>query len=251
MLTFDGNLKISQRVAYSRIQQHLQEKYSYKISYSTVVQLCVARNRHCHSAVNYKGVANVTTRRARKGFRLKYNPEKHWSCALYRGLNFIQYTDGSDILNINRDGASGFRLDTLITHSKHATPTVTGNEVLTTYTNYVNRHPSVLQTTSYNFTKTKTMKEMCAGIVKAAKIYPKNHMQHYADLNMLSHSPQLQSAFLNSVTALEMRVDCIRVDGASESGGSEVLVGCIGILRKKISNIIELPIKWIKLLKQS
>ena len=51
------------------------------------------------------------SRRARKGFTLKYNPDAHWSSALYRGLNLIQYTDGENILNINRDDASGFRLD--------------------------------------------------------------------------------------------------------------------------------------------
>ena len=151
---------------------------------------------------------------------MKYNTDKHWSSALYRGLNVIQYEDGSDILNINRDDASGFRLDTLTTHSKHATPTVSGHQILTTYTDYVNRYPSVLQTTSYNFTKTKTTREFCAGVVKAAKIYPKNAMQHYADLNTLSKSPELHFAYLNTVTGQEKKVDCIRVDGASD-GRSE------------------------------
>ena len=55
------------------------------------------------------------------------------------------------MVNINRDDASGFRLDTLTTHGKHATPAVVGKDTLTTYTDYVNRHPSILQTTSYNF----------------------------------------------------------------------------------------------------
>jgi len=91
----------------------------------------VARNRRRQSSKNYKGVAKVTTRRARKGFELRYNPDKHGSSALYRGLNLIHYTDGSDILNINRDDASGFRLDTLATHSQHGTPAVSGNNVLT------------------------------------------------------------------------------------------------------------------------
>ena len=120
----------------------------------------------------------MTTRRACKGFDLRYNPGKHWISALYRGLNFIQYTDGADITNVNRDDASGFRLDTLATHSKHGTPTVTQQEILTTHTDYVNRYPSILQTTSYNFTGTKTTKELCAGVVKGAKIYPKNQTQH-------------------------------------------------------------------------
>ena len=146
---------------------------------------------------NYKGIAQVTSRRARKGFCLKYNPEGHWSAALYKGLNWIQYTDGSDISNINRDNASGFRLDTLATHSKHTTPTVAGQQVLTTHTDYVNKYPSLLQTTSYNFTASKTTKEKCAGVVKVAKIYPKNPAQHFADLEMLNDSLDLKSAFSN------------------------------------------------------
>jgi len=51
----------------------------------------MAENR---SSQRYKGVAKVVSRRARKGFTLKYNPDAHWSSALYRGLNLIQYTDG-------------------------------------------------------------------------------------------------------------------------------------------------------------
>ena len=94
----------------------------------------MARNRHQRSASNYRGGAKATTRRARKGFELKYNPDKHWSSALYCNLNFIQYTDGLDITNINRDDASGFQLDTLATHCKHGTASVLDKNVLTTHT---------------------------------------------------------------------------------------------------------------------
>ena len=96
--------------------------------------------------------------------------------ALYRGLSHIQYMDGSNMIIINRDDASGYRLDTLTTHCKHASPAVQNKDVLTTHTDYVNR--SILQTTSYNFTGTKTTKEKCAGVVKAAKVFPKNPTQH-------------------------------------------------------------------------
>ena len=44
VLTFDGNTRLKIKVTYSRIQQHLQEKYNHKFSYGLVVQLCVARN---------------------------------------------------------------------------------------------------------------------------------------------------------------------------------------------------------------
>lgn len=220
VLTFDGNLKVKQKVTYGRIQQYLQEKYQHKFSYGTVVQLCVARNKRRRSASNYKGIAKVTTRRARKGFELKYNPDRHWSGALYKSLNFIQYTDGSDITNVNRDDASGFRLDTLTTHGKHATPSVVGQNVLTTHTDYVNKHPSVLQVTSYNFTATATTSEMCAGVVKASKVYQKNPAQHFADFEMLSSQPEFHSVFNNATTGCPKRIECIRVDGATDEGPS-------------------------------
>ena len=80
---------------------------------------------------------------------------------MYKGLNQIQYKDGSYVLNINRDDAAGFRLDTITTCRQYATPVVSGNEVLTTRTDFVNQYPSVLQTTSYNFSKTDTTAEVC------------------------------------------------------------------------------------------
>ena len=166
VLTFDGNKAVSKKVTYERIQKHLECVYGRKFGYGTVVQLCVARNRRRLSAKRYKGVAKVTTRRARKGFSLRYNPDKHWSSSLYKGLNFLEYSDGTAILNMNRDDAAGFRLDTLATHRLHRSPMVQGTEVLATYTDYVNRYPSVLQTTCYNFTATETTGQQCAGVVK-------------------------------------------------------------------------------------
>ena len=82
---------------------------TFKISYGTVVQLCVARNKRRMSSVRYKGVAQVTSRRAQKGFQLRYNPDFHWSNVLYRGLDYIQLKDGSNTTIVNRDDASGFR----------------------------------------------------------------------------------------------------------------------------------------------
>ena len=133
VLTFDGNKQVKEKVTYSNIRLHLEELYRRKFSYGTVVQLCVARNKRRRSAARYKGVAKVTTRRARKGFTLKYNPDSHWSAALYRGLNYLQYTDGRNIMNLNRDDCAGFRLDTLSTHRLHRTPVVKGHEILATH----------------------------------------------------------------------------------------------------------------------
>ena len=126
VLTFNGNNRVKEKVTYARIRKHLESVYKCKFSYGTVVQLCVARNRRRQSAQRYKGLAKVTSRRARKGFQLRFNPDNHWSAAMYRSLNYLQYTNGNDILNINRDDASGFRLDTLTTHRLHRTPVVQG-----------------------------------------------------------------------------------------------------------------------------
>ena len=201
MFTFDGNSKsVNEKVTYERIRQHLQEVYGRKFSYGTVVEMCVARNRRRRSALRYKGVAQVTSRRARKGFKLKYNPDSHWSAAMYKGLNICQYTDGTQILNLNRDNAAGFRLDTLSTHKLHRSPMVRGKEILATHTDFVNAYPSVLQTTSYHFSGTATTNEVCAGIVKGSGVFPKNPAQHMSDIEMLEKSGDLAEAFLNPGT---------------------------------------------------
>ena len=93
------------------------------------------------SSKRYKSVAKITSRRARKGFNLKFNPDEHWSEAFYKGLNKLQYTDGMDIVIINRDDTAGFRLDTLTTCKQYTTPVVQGSEVLSTRTDYVNKYP--------------------------------------------------------------------------------------------------------------
>ncbi len=216
--TFDGNKKVGKKCTYKRIQQHLEEVYNHHFSYGTVVQLCVARNRHRLSAKGYKGLAQVTSRRARKGFQLKLNPDTHWSAALYRNLNVLQYTDATDILTMNRDDQAGFRLDTLSTHHQYTTPTVRGKDILSTHTDYVNRYPSVLQTTSYNFTGSSTTTELCAGVTKAQPIHSKNAAQHFSDINMLSKQEALRNAFFNVETGKPKLIDCVRVDGAGDEG---------------------------------
>ena len=143
VLTFDGNTKLGKKVTYKRIQEHVEKVFGRKVSYGSIVELCIPRNKRRRSAKRYKGLARVTTRRARKGFTLKYNPDAHWSAAFYKGLNSIQYVDGRFILNINRDDAANFRLDTLTTCKQHPNPVVQGKDILTTRTDYVNRYPSV------------------------------------------------------------------------------------------------------------
>lgn len=218
ILTFDGNQRLNKKVTFKRIQEHLQLTYNRTFSYGSVVQLCVARNKRRKSAVRYKGLANVAQRRARKGFTLKYNPDVHWSAALYRGLDELQYTDGNSIVNFGRDDQSGFRLDTMSTNKQHATLCIRDKPSLTTHVDYVNRYPSVLQTTSYNFPSTKTTGEICVGVVKAQKLFPKNPAQHFADLVMVEQKPEVKPAFLNSKTGKKKDIECIRVDGAGDEG---------------------------------
>ena len=152
---------------------------------------CVARNRRHPSASRYKGVAKVTTRRARKCFTLRYNPDGHWNNCFYKGLNTLQYKDGRDLTNINRDDASGFRLDTLTIYKQYANPVVQGHDIVTTRTDYVNKYASVLQTTSYNFSCTDSTPEVCVGVVKATGTYPKNPAQHARNLAMLDSKEEL------------------------------------------------------------
>ena len=167
--------KLKKKATFSRTKEHLERVYQRKFGYGTVVQLCVARNM---SASRYKGLAKVTCSQARKGFTIRYNPDKHWSSALFRALDALQLKDGTDIININRDDQAGFWLDTLATHNKQATLCIQDSVPLTTTTDYVNKYPLTLQTTSYNFSSTGTTAEICSGIVKAIPLHQKNPAQH-------------------------------------------------------------------------
>ena len=218
VLTFDGNVKLKQKATYEGIRLHLQEIYNRNFSYGTVVQLCIPRNKRRMSATRYQGLAQVTSRRCRKGFTLKFNPDSHWSGAFYKGLHKLEYVDGRDLLNINRDDATGFWLDTLTTCKQYKTPVVQGKDALTTRTDFVNRYPSVLQTTSYNFTATRTTAEICVGIVKAPKLHEKSPAQHAADLELLESIEELHPLFCNLSNGLPKSIECIRVDGASDEG---------------------------------
>ena len=77
-------------------------------SYGSVVELCVSRNKRRQTAKHYKGFAKVTSRRARKGFNICFDPNSHWSGSFYKALNGFQYKDGSNAFILNRDDAAGF-----------------------------------------------------------------------------------------------------------------------------------------------
>ena len=122
----------------------------------------------------------------------------------------MQLKDGNDILNIKRDDQAGFRLDTLATHSKHATICTSEEAPLTTKSDYVNKYPSSLQTTSYHFLSTGTTAEIFAGIVKTTPLHSKNPAQHFHDLNEIETYPDVQSAFFNCLTGERKTKICVR-----------------------------------------
>lgn len=218
VLTFDGNRKVQKKPTFSRIKEHLEMVYNREFGYGTVVELCVARNKRRKSSIRYRGLARVTCRRARKGFTLRYNPDQHWSAAFYRSLDALHLRDGNDILNINQDDQAGFRLDTLATHNKRATLCIAEEVPLTTKSDYVNKYPSTLQTTSYNFLGTGTTAEICAGVVKAVPLHSKNPAQHFNDLNEIETYLDVQPAFFNCLSGERKTKVCVRVDGGHDEG---------------------------------
>ena len=89
--------------------------------------------------------------------------------------------------------------------------------MLTTHTDYVNRYPSVLQVTSYNFSSMSTTQEVCVGVVKAIPLHCKNPAQHAADFEMLKHQELLSAAF-STPSSIEKKIICVCVDGAADEG---------------------------------
>lgn len=92
VITFDGN-----RRPKGHIQKKNTRSSSGEVSMSDFIRVncpCVVKNKRRISAKRYKGIAKITSRRARKGFTLKYNPDAHWSNAFYRNLDSIQLKNG-------------------------------------------------------------------------------------------------------------------------------------------------------------
>ena len=118
-----------------------------------------------------------------KGYTLRYNPDIKWSRSLYKLLNQLQ-TDGQHILLLIRDDQAGFTLVTTYTHKNFAA--LTKDNTVTTRTDFISKHQPHLQTTSYNFSKTKTTGEVCIGIVKASGVHQKSPAQHSIDLQSLN-----------------------------------------------------------------
>ena len=210
--TFNRNTRKGPRATYKRIKEHLENKYNTKFSYRAIVQLSVVRNKRRRSRERYWGAANITCRRARKGFNVRLNVDSHWSAAFYKGLDRIQLEDGRDKTIVNRDDAAGFRLDTTYTHKQHKSISEIDNPELTTWTDFINKYSSVIQVPSYLVITTKTTPQMSAGIVKPHILYPKNPSQHSADLFMLQKKPEFESCLSYKP------IDCIRVDGSTDEG---------------------------------
>ena len=214
LLTFSGNVKRGPKLTYRRIKEYLEEKYSTKFGYGTVVQLCSVHNKRKLSSKRYWGAAQIVSRRARKGFNVKLNVDAKWSCSMYQILDYIQLKNGLDKIVINRDDDAGFRLDSTFTHKQHSVLQNKLTPELTTRTDFVNRYSSVLQTTSYLLMETENTPVICICVVKPQKIIPKHPGQHSADLKMVASLPEYKSLFDGK------KVECIRVHGAMDESPS-------------------------------
>ena len=65
------------------------------------------------------------------------------------------------------------------------------------------------------------MPEVCVGVVKALiGIHQKNPCQHASHLKMLEEVEELKPVFWNFESDKQKRIDCVRVDGASDEGPS-------------------------------
>ena len=119
ILTFSGNVKCGPKLTYKPIKEYLGKKYGVRFGYGTIVQLCCVKNKRKLSAKRYFGAAKIVLKHARKGFSIKFNVDAHWSCSLYKGLDYLQLKDGTDKTVLNRDDAAGFRMDSTFTHKEH------------------------------------------------------------------------------------------------------------------------------------
>ena len=119
MVLEQGGAKKGKHLTFGRCQLLLQEHYSEPISLGSVKRLCIARNKRHRTSSWYLGLASVVSRTASKGFTVKFNPDKHWSAAFYRGLDALQYVCGRYITVINRDDQAGFRLGRAATLQGH------------------------------------------------------------------------------------------------------------------------------------
>lgn len=146
-----------------------------------------------------------------------------WSRSLYKCLDKLQ-KDGQHILLLNCDDQAGFRLDSTYTHK--STPSLNvGSPSLTTHTDFVGKHQSQLQTTSYNFSSTTTTSEVCCRVVKASGLQGKNPPQQAADMRMLEKVAELSPVFHKPDGSTCIKdIECIRVDGGADEGPSHAEV---------------------------
>ena len=215
LYTFGAEKKTEKRLTFEKLRQHLVSHYKRNFSIGTVVQLCAKRNKRHHTSLRHKQVANIRYMRAWKGWNIRLNPDAHWSRNMYKIIDKLQ-KDTKESLSFGRDDQAGFRLDTTFTHKQH--PSLNVTNTVTTHTDFVNKHTTNLQITSYNFPETDAYHETCVGVVKGSYVHEKNPSQHMADLTMLEKKHELAHLFTPN------NVEYVRVDGASDEGPSHVEV---------------------------
>ena len=139
---------------------------------------------------------------------------------MYKSLNNLQ-TDGKNMVLVNRDDQAGFRLDSTFTHKNY--PSLSVKPTVTIRTDFLNKYQAQLQVTSYNFSKTTTTDELCAGVVKASGLHEKSPAQHGADMSVIESMDVMASAFLDDNREYK-EIECVRVDGATDEGPSHAEV---------------------------
>lgn len=130
--------------------------------------------------------------------------------------------DGKHVLQLNRDDQAGFRLDSTYTHKN--IPTLSARPTVTTRTDFLSRYPAQLQTTSYNFSKTRTTNDLCMGVVKASQLHEKNPSQYADDIAMVQALDFAKSAFCKENSEDPKDIECIQVDGGADEGPSHLEV---------------------------
>lgn len=98
---------------------------------------------------------------------------------MYKALDLIELSNGTDKMVLNRDDQAGFRLDTTYSHKQNKSMSLYETPELTTRTDYVNKYASVLQNTYYLFMNTTNTAEKCVEVVKPHHLFEKTPTQHF------------------------------------------------------------------------
>lgn len=113
-------------------------------------------------------------------------------------------------------------VDSMYTHKN--LPTLSTKLTLTTHTDFPSKYPAQLQTTSYNFSKTRSTNDLCVGVVKRTQLHEKNLSQHADDIAMVQAFDFAKSVFCKENSEEPKDIECIQVGGGADEGPSHLEV---------------------------